>query len=115
MNTHPSLFDRVVVSGHTLAGAPFSNPTTSKEAARSMDDQLPRLERVVLLAIRSRGKNGLTCDEAEQYTELPHTTCSARINALAKPERRLIVKSGEKRKTRSGRRADVYVTPEFAR
>jgi len=111
MSAQPSLFD--IQSGHTLAAVPFSNGSTSKDAANALYRDLPRLERKVYLAIAAAGGTGLTCDEAEQVTALPHTTCSARINGLVKRGRvgpRVLIRdSGLRRKTSSGRNAIVWV------
>lgn len=105
----PTLFESVTMHGHTLASVPFSNASTSKQAARSVEKELPRLERIVYLAIAAAGARGLTCDECENVTALPHTTCSARISAMKHPDRRIIKDSGIKRPTSSGRNAIAWV------
>lgn len=61
----------------------------------------------ILWEISSRG--GLTCDEVEVITGLSHQTCSARFRDLAKGTNPLIIPSGEKRPTRTGRRAMVWI------
>ena len=86
--------------------APFSNLTTSREAAQSIEPQLGNLEELVLEAIRA-SRDGLTCDEVEEFTKLSHQCASARVNGLMK--RGVIVDSGRKRKTRSGRNAIVWI------
>lgn len=85
--------------------APYSNPTTSREAAQSIEPQLGNLEELVLEAIRV-SRDGLTCDEVEEFTKLSHQCASARVNGLMK--RGVIVDSGRKRKTRSGRNAIIW-------
>jgi hypothetical protein len=62
----------------------------------------------VLDYITSRGTFGATCDEAELALGLAHQTCSARFNQL-RVELGKIRDSGERRPTRSGRKAAVYV------
>lgn len=81
---------------------------TSREAARSLSpDALTKLETKVFEFIRDRGPPGATCEEIELHTTLPHQTASARVNGLMNKGR--IADSGQRRKTRSGRRATVWV------
>lgn len=84
---------------------------TSEEAAESMAEHAPGLEAKVLAAIVVFGMAGATTDELEAALKMTHQTCSARVNGLA--ERGAIADSGERRKTRSGRRATVYVAAEY--
>jgi len=51
--------------------------------------------------------NGATCEELEIRLGLSHQTASAAITALVK--KGILVDSGERRTTRSGRKARVYV------
>lgn len=91
-----------------LVPAPYvKNSDTSREAAESIDHALPHLERVVFDAIRAAGASGLTCDECELRTDLSHQTASARMRGLE--QRGRIRKTDDKRVTRSGRRAAVYL------
>ena len=83
---------------------PFSNPTTSKEAAESMRERAPRLREIVFRYISEH--RGATCDEVEAALSLTHQTASARVNELMRADR--IEDSGSKRKTRSGRNAIVW-------
>ena len=78
---------------------------TSVEAARRIEPHLARLEQLVANTIRASA-NGLTCDEVERLTALSHQTASARINGLYR--RQVIVAIGDKRLTRTGRRALVW-------
>ena len=50
---------------------------------------------------------GVTCDAIEEATRMSHQTCSARITELVIEGK--IRDTGERRKTRSGRTARVYV------
>lgn len=84
---------------------------TSEEAAESMAEHVPGLEAKVLAAIVVFGAAGATTDELEAALGMSHQTCSARVNGLA--ERGAIADSGARRKTRSGRRATVYVASEY--
>lgn len=83
---------------------------TSIAAIDSLEDEIPNIERQVFEYIKSRGRKGSTCDEAEIALNLRHQTSSARFTALSK--RGEIVDSGERRPTRSGRRAIVWITVE---
>ncbi len=70
--------------------------------------------RNILEFIQSMASRGSTCDEAELNLGLTHQNCSARFWELAgrdrkRPELKRIVESGERRKTRSGCWAQVYV------
>lgn len=61
---------------------------------------------------------GVTCDDVEVYTGLAHQTCSARFRELSSCQppfiQKVVLEDGSylKRKTRSGRRAYVYVCTE---
>jgi predicted ArsR family transcriptional regulator len=83
---------------------PFSNHSTSLDAAISVAEQAVGLRTRVLRVIFEH--RGLTCDEVEQILGLKHQTVSARIRELYALER--LVESGERRKTRSGRSAIVW-------
>ena len=50
--------------------------------------------------------NGKTCDELEVALGMSHQTCSARCSDLARAG--LIIRTGEKRPTRTGSPAAVY-------
>src|SRR5690242_15924933 len=73
---------------------------TSRAAAASVDGVVKHRAEVVLAAVRAAA-DGLTCDEAELVLGWSHQSVSPRINGLARQE--LIVDSGRRRKTRSGR------------
>jgi predicted transcriptional regulator len=98
--TQPGLLDWQPPEGR----APYSNPTTSKEAAEAIEHQLARLELEVFETLRIRGP--LACHEIEEITQLPHTTVSARIRGLFLKNR--VKDTGMKRKTPSGRSAIVW-------
>lgn len=86
--------------------APHSDEDTSREAARSMRPHLARLEAVVLEAVRAAGEQGLCDHEIEERTGLQHQTASARRRELVL--RGLLVDSGVRRSTASGRSAKAW-------
>jgi hypothetical protein len=102
-----SLFDRYELK--PVAPAPHAaGSRTSYDAARSVDDELPRLEWIVFQTICAAGAEGMTDDEIEQATGLSHQTASARRRGLVLKQR--VVPDGERsRPTRSGRRAQVWL------
>ena len=79
---------------------------TSLAAAESMVGMTGRLRLQILNFIRQVGT--ATCDECEVRLDMRHQTCSARICELKVSG--LIVDTGERRVTRSGRSAAVYTT-----
>ena len=87
--------------------APYSNPSTSRAAALSIEPVMTELESRVNNAILSAQGTGMTCEEVEAHTGLPHQTASARINGLR--AKGLIVDSGRTRRNTSGRQAIVWV------
>jgi hypothetical protein len=90
-----------------MSPAPFSDPRTSADAARSMRPHLGRLEGVVLAFIAGRGPRGATDEEVEDATLLKHQTASARRRELVL--RGLVRDSGATRPTSSGRKAVAWV------
>ena len=83
---------------------------TSKEAAESMCPLAPSIRERVFSFIQmatNAMSGGLTCDQVEIYSFGSHQTVSARIRELAKDGR--IKDSGKTRKTRSGRKAVVWI------
>lgn len=109
MNRQRDLFDKLRPDPYG-GRAPSVNTDTSRDAAASIQAVLGPLQLRVLRYIASCGKTGTTCDAAEAALSMRHQTCSARIRELALKDR--IVDSGERRRTRSGRTAIVYVLPE---
>lgn len=79
---------------------------TSKAAAESVRGVAERDATLILAYIKR--VRGATCDEVEVALNLSHQTTSARCADL-KNKLGLIVDSGERRRTRSGRKAAVYV------
>lgn len=89
--------------------APFvAGSDTSEAAAISVSGCAKTMQEVIRRLFVYHG--GLTCDEVERSLGLRHQTASARIRDLAL--RSHIVDSGERRVTRSGRKAVVWVLNE---
>lgn len=85
----------------------MSRQETSKAAEQSVADDTARLRRLVMNAVKGRGKHGATCDELEVLFHLRHQTASARLRELFLMNR--VKDSGERRLTRSQRKAIVWV------
>lgn len=66
----------------------------------------------ILSFLRGMGTYGATDDEMQDTLPMNANTQRPRRGELAQDG--LIVRSGEKRPTRTGRRADVWVAKEFA-
>lgn len=84
-----------------------NHPETSQA-----DGPLPNLGDIarqvfqVIETASQQGQYGLTCDEVESRLQGKHQTISARVNELR--DRGWIKDSGERRRTRSGRKAIVW-------
>ena len=96
-----------------FAGSPphVRHSSTSQAAAEAIAPKVNALQRQILEAV-SRSSNGLTRDEIEQVTGLPHTTSSARVRELFLKgllETRVDRATGisYRRPTRSGKPAEV--------
>lgn len=87
---------------------------TSEAAADSIIPHLGAMQQRVYDAILKKGDYGATCQELEDELGLRHENVSARCAELGtrrvkSGEDPLIVDSGQRRKTASGRKARVYV------
>jgi len=80
---------------------------TSRGAADSIKAVTPALRLQVLAQIKACGIRGSTDDELERALKLRHQTASARRRELCLQN--AVRDSGERRKTRSGRSAVVWV------
>ncbi len=88
--------------------APYvAGSDTSQSAAESITSDLGRLEALVYKIIASAGLEGRTDDELEVATQLAHQTISARRRTLVLKGR--VCDSGHRRRTRSGRKAVVWM------
>jgi DNA-binding transcriptional ArsR family regulator len=79
---------------------------TSRDAADSMEGVAGYCRRKILRRVRD-ASYGITCDEIEVALDMSHQNVSARLRELALAN--LIYDSGERRQTRSGRTARVYL------
>ena len=87
-------------------------PGTSLVAADQIAEHAPTQEALVFEHILSCGRSGSTDDEGEQALGIKPQSYTPRRNALVK--RQLVVDSGERRPTESGRPAAVWLAREFA-
>ena len=78
----------------------------SRDAHRSVKPLKSGMRERLHGIIKMRGERGLTVDELEIVTGMPHQTVSARVHEMAKLG--TIVDTG-KRPTRSGRNAAVWI------
>lgn len=94
---------------YTLYGGtpPHERSETSRAAAESMRPHVTEIAERVLAHLVEVGDDGATCDEVEQALELSHQTASARLRELVLKGR--AEDSGQRRTTRSGRKAAVWV------
>jgi Asp-tRNA(Asn)/Glu-tRNA(Gln) amidotransferase A subunit family amidase len=83
---------------------------TSKEAAQRIEPETGKLRLGVLSELQVRGSTGATCDELEQALHLSHQTASARVREMSL--KGTVKDSGQRRLTRSGRRAIVWQASE---
>lgn len=79
---------------------PYSNLTTSKDAAESVRETYPKTQKKVLDLLREAPRS---CDEIEQLTGLSHQSASSAIRKLTKAG--VLIDSRKTSLTRSGRRA----------
>lgn len=85
-----------------FTAAPWSDPDTSRAAAKAIEPHIQRLEKVVLDALASP----LTAEQIEDETGLAGNTVRPRLVALR--NRGLVIDSGQRHRTRSGREAVVW-------
>lgn len=92
-----------------MTGIPYvKGSDTSKAAADSMEKPAINLRERIFVAIDATETDGMTCDEAEVALDLRHQTVSARIRELSLDGR--LVETKNRRRTRAGRYAAVYVS-----
>lgn len=91
-----------------MISAPVSNGTpTSDAAADSIRHCASGLRRKVLDYLLKRGIAGATADEAEVALRMPGNTVRPRLVELRAAG--LVCLLGQRRETRSGRKAEVYI------
>ena len=86
---------------------------TSRAAAKLIEPKAANLRQRVLAELQVRGSFGATCDELEQAFGMSHQTVSARCRELNMTGKTR--DSGQRRPTRSGRKAIVWVAKEGQR
>lgn len=86
---------------------------TSVSAAQQMKPRASAIRARILTEIQIRGSAGATCDELEQALGLSHQTASARIREMNL--KRTLRDSGQRRMTRTLRKAIVWVATEGQR
>ena len=86
---------------------------TSIEAAEAIAPKLGRLQRMAEDAILGAGPNGLTADELADRLELDRYSIQPRTSELKAKGR--IIDSGLRRRNSTGKRAVVWVAPEYKR
>ncbi len=85
--------------------APYQHHSvTSREAARSIEGSIKTLRERVFRAIKG-SPVGLTAEEVELFTGIPGNTVRPRIVELYRSGQ---ISTVGKRRTKSGRRADVW-------
>lgn len=89
---------------------PHNGTDTSVAAANRAAPNAGAFRRRILGELQVRASYGATCDELEQALSLTHQTASARLRDLALAGR--VIDSHERRPTRSGRKAIVWVAAE---
>lgn len=87
-------------------------PGTSEVAARKIGGKTAYLRELVLIYIAGQGNLGATDDEGEVALGMRCQTYTPRRNELVRLG--LVVDSGRRRKTASGRNAAVWVLPMHA-
>lgn len=80
---------------------------TSREAASDAERGVIALRELVLALVRGAGQRGVTCDEVAAATGRMPNQVSPRFTELS--ERGLIQRSGQRRHTRAGSTAHVWV------
>lgn len=103
----PHQGNRLTRSEYERSIAPSVRRDTSAAAARSTRRDAPHVAARMLALIDDRGRHGATCDELESETGMLHQTVSSKVRFLVKDG--LIEDSGERRQTRHGRPAAVYM------
>lgn len=99
---------------HDEPTAPYApNSSTSRAAAEAIRDHINRLQSGILTAFLAAGEEGFTTEEACSATFIAGNTMRPRLIELR--EKGLIVASGAERKTRSGRRATVWIHKNFVK
>jgi len=92
--------------GDDYVGAPYSDPETSKQAAREILPYLARLEAAVFRVIERAGIKGACVHEIEDALAMLHQTAGARVRGLVLLG--LVEDSGLRRPTHTGRQSKAW-------
>ena len=105
----PGFGDRPLVERARIDTDPVAlgSVYTSREAAAAVATTVPESRRLVLAIVRGAGLRGVTCDEVSAATGRPPNQVSGRFTELSRLG--LIRRSGQRRKTRAGSEAHVWV------
>ena len=91
-----------------MTHAPFSEPTTSKDAAKQINQHKREIDKErIFQFIKAQGIDGATDQEIEKFTGIKGDTLRPRRGELQRAGK--ITKALFKRKTESGRNAAVWV------
>jgi hypothetical protein len=91
--------------------APYvAGSETSKQAAAAIGPRLSELQRQVLHYVRGQGERGATDEEIQLVTGMRPDTARARRCELR--DKGLLIDSGKRRSTTSGRAAVVWVVKD---
>jgi hypothetical protein len=99
------------LEGGEQPSLPFSERSTSLEAAESVRECAGTLRAKVFEEIAEAGRGGLTNDQIQERTGMLEQTLNPRVYELRAAG--LIMRSGERRPTRSGRNAHVLIVNPF--
>lgn len=80
---------------------------TTLEAYEEAKPKAPTQRELIEGFISACGQTGATCDEIEQIFKFTHQGASARVRELNQTNK--IIDSGDRRRTRSGRKAIVWI------
>lgn len=83
------------------------NPESTAANTSLSGEEKARLRGIIGRAVRRTGERGATCDEIEVVTGLTHQTASARCTELLRDG--VLIDTGQRRRTRSGRTARVMI------
>lgn len=86
---------------------------TSRAAAEQIEPRRPNLRGLVLDFVRACQYRGATIDEITLHLKMQMQTVCARRNELGKLG--LVADSGQRRRTRSGNTAIVWIAKEYVR
>jgi len=101
--------DQIGLDATTQPAFSHNSTDTSAEAGASVNTHVGKLARQCfdeIEVVYNSGSHGLTVDQLEQLLNRSHQSVSARVNELR--DKGWVVDSGERRKTRSGRKAIVW-------